>query len=51
MPQMAPMNWIILMIYFIMIFMTFNSINYFNFLYNTKSSKITKKLIKFNWKW
>nr|YP_009995457.1 ATP synthase F0 subunit 8 [Ochthebius salinarius]QNP09912.1 ATP synthase F0 subunit 8 [Ochthebius salinarius] len=52
MPQMAPMNWLILFIMFTMIFLLFNSMNYFSFKYEIKNnnnlSKIQKKL---NWKW
>nr|AXS65513.1 ATP synthase F0 subunit 8 [Cucujoidea sp. 44 KM-2017] len=51
MPQMAPMNWTMLMIYFIIMFMIFNCMNYFNFLYNKKTFKTTIKSIKTNWKW
>nr|ADL59778.1 ATP synthase F0 subunit 8 [Meloidae sp. MT-2010] len=52
MPQMAPLNWLTLMIYFIMIFMLTNSFNFYSFLYNKKLLINKKKaLIKFNWKW
>nr|AML25688.1 ATP synthase F0 subunit 8 [Histeridae sp. BMNH 1274743] len=51
MPQMAPMNWAMLMIYFIMIFISYNMLNYFIFKYPIKksTSETTKKSI--NWKW
>nr|AML25773.1 ATP synthase F0 subunit 8 [Hydrophilidae sp. BMNH 1274306] len=52
MPQMAPINWLILFIMFIMIFILFNSMNYFSFKYPTKtflSHKMNKNI--FNWKW
>nr|YP_009995301.1 ATP synthase F0 subunit 8 [Ochthebius minoicus]QNP09704.1 ATP synthase F0 subunit 8 [Ochthebius minoicus] len=53
MPQMAPMNWMILFFMVIMIFMLFNSLNYFSFKY---LNLMPKKLLKFNnfkltWKW
>nr|AYW52171.1 ATP synthase F0 subunit 8 [Anthicidae sp. 1 ACP-2013] len=51
MPQMAPLNWLMLMVYFILIFMMINSINYYLFTYNHKTSSFKKKTIKMNWKW
>nr|UWM92602.1 ATP synthase F0 subunit 8 [Creophilus maxillosus] len=51
MPQMAPMNWLILFIMFTMIFIMFNCINYFSFNYQPKSSELNKISKKINWKW
>nr|AXS65473.1 ATP synthase F0 subunit 8 [Nitidulidae sp. KM-2017] len=51
MPQMAPLNWLALFIYFIIIFILFNVMNYFSFLYKIKSPKTTKNKIMFSWKW
>nr|AYQ19122.1 ATP synthase F0 subunit 8 [Erotylinae sp. 4 ACP-2013] len=51
MPQMAPLNWTMLFIYFIIIFFSVNVLNYFSFIYPVKFKKITKKLIQINWKW
>nr|YP_010987575.1 ATP synthase F0 subunit 8 [Bledius obscurus]WON65981.1 ATP synthase F0 subunit 8 [Bledius obscurus] len=51
MPQMAPLNWLSLFILFLMIFFLINSINYFLFFYNPKSSKFLKKSSHLNWKW
>nr|YP_009441750.1 ATP synthase F0 subunit 8 [Vincenzellus ruficollis]AOY39295.1 ATP synthase F0 subunit 8 [Vincenzellus ruficollis] len=51
MPQMAPLNWLSLMIYFMIIFMIFNSLNYFSFFYTPKTFFIKKKNISINWKW
>nr|AOY39152.1 ATP synthase F0 subunit 8 [Meropathus sp. BMNH 675618] len=52
MPQMAPMNWILLFMYFTMIFLLFNSMNYFSFKYTNNLNLIPmKKLMNFNWKW
>nr|QYK19514.1 ATP synthase subunit 8 [Neotriplax arisana] len=51
MPQMAPMNWLLLFIYFIAIFMMVNALVYFSFLYTPKPLKNTKPVLKFNWKW
>nr|ARH53756.1 ATP synthase F0 subunit 8 [Carpelimus fuliginosus] len=51
MPQMSPLNWLILFMFFIIIFMMFNMLNYFNFFY--KPSKTLQNIKKFpsNWKW
>nr|QNG56226.1 ATP synthase F0 subunit 8 [Platisus bicolor] len=51
MPQMAPLNWLTLFIYFAIIFILYNIMNYFSFIYPIKSVKIFKKKIKINWKW
>nr|AML26525.1 ATP synthase F0 subunit 8 [Staphylinidae sp. BMNH 1274674] len=50
-PQMAPMNWLCLFMLFIMVFMMFNALNYFCFLYPPKNSHISMKKIQKNWKW
>nr|YP_010865476.1 ATP synthase F0 subunit 8 [Eoneureclipsis hainanensis]WGT74385.1 ATP synthase F0 subunit 8 [Eoneureclipsis hainanensis] len=52
MPQMNPMNWIMLMIYFMMMIKIFNLNIYFMNIYKSQSSnkfKIIKQ--KFIWKW
>nr|QGX86631.1 ATP synthase F0 subunit 8 [Lepidapion squamigerum] len=51
MPQMAPLNWMVLFNIFIITFMMFNILNYFNFMYLPKSYLIKKSSIKFNWTW
>nr|YP_010586059.1 ATP synthase F0 subunit 8 [Apsilochorema nigrum]UZZ43795.1 ATP synthase F0 subunit 8 [Apsilochorema nigrum] len=53
MPQMMPINWIMLFIYFIILFIIFNSMNYYNFFYKINKSLTThqKKIFMFNWKW
>nr|YP_009995913.1 ATP synthase F0 subunit 8 [Spondylis buprestoides]QNQ64864.1 ATP synthase F0 subunit 8 [Spondylis buprestoides] len=51
MPQMAPLNWLNLFFWFLIIFLMFNSINYFMIYYNIKKSKITKNKLNYNWKW
>nr|APX40606.1 ATP synthase F0 subunit 8 [Chaetocnema paganettii] len=51
MPQMMPLNWVILMFFFILIFYLFNNMNYFIFLNKIKKMKSNKLLIKNNWKW
>nr|UKE80228.1 ATP synthase F0 subunit 8 [Zonitis tarasca borealis] len=52
MPQMAPLNWLTLMLYFILLFSLVNSLNFYSFLY-TKKSLITKNYLKIKttWKW
>nr|ARH55211.1 ATP synthase F0 subunit 8 [Teredus cylindricus] len=51
MPQMAPLNWMMLFIYFSFMLLIFNSMNYFSFMYNPKFFSFKKKLFKINWKW
>nr|AXS66409.1 ATP synthase F0 subunit 8 [Chrysomeloidea sp. 2 KM-2017] len=51
MPQMAPLNWLILFLFFSLVFIVFNTVNYYSFLYSTKSEKSKKKILKLNWKW
>nr|YP_010576537.1 ATP synthase F0 subunit 8 [Oulema tristis]UZN44091.1 ATP synthase F0 subunit 8 [Oulema tristis] len=51
MPQMAPLNWITLMIYFILLFYMFNMLNYFINVYTPLKSKMSKKSTHLNWKW
>nr|YP_010701655.1 ATP synthase F0 subunit 8 [Sphaerophoria philanthus]UEK75600.1 ATP synthase F0 subunit 8 [Epistrophe lamellata]WCJ53216.1 ATP synthase F0 subunit 8 [Sphaerophoria philanthus] len=53
MPQMSPISWLSLFIFFSIIFILFNMMNYF--IYTPNSSK-SKKLfninkISMNWKW
>nr|AXS65342.1 ATP synthase F0 subunit 8 [Elateroidea sp. 10 KM-2017] len=49
--QMSPLNWLTLFLYFTVIYMMINSINYSSFKY--KHSLTIKPLnkINFNWKW
>nr|YP_010925941.1 ATP synthase F0 subunit 8 [Thelaira chrysopruinosa]WKF19262.1 ATP synthase F0 subunit 8 [Thelaira chrysopruinosa] len=53
MPQMAPMNWLSLFIFFFLMFIIFNMMNYFFFFTNKPMLKFSfmknKKLL--NWKW
>nr|YP_009971685.1 ATP synthase F0 subunit 8 [Hymaea magna]QNG56369.1 ATP synthase F0 subunit 8 [Hymaea magna] len=51
MPQMMPLNWLTLFMFFTMIFFIYNSMNYFSFLYTIKTFKSKKHNISFNWKW
>nr|YP_010166689.1 ATP synthase F0 subunit 8 [Nebrioporus vagrans]QRV62780.1 ATP synthase F0 subunit 8 [Nebrioporus vagrans] len=52
MPQMAPMNWIILYMFFSLMFIFFNFMNYYMFMINSKTEKMNKILDKnLSWKW
>nr|YP_010282307.1 ATP synthase F0 subunit 8 [Xanthabraxas hemionata]UHM24970.1 ATP synthase F0 subunit 8 [Xanthabraxas hemionata] len=54
MPQMMPINWMILFLLFILIFLIFNIMNYFIMnIKLTKNNNLNKKLKmnNFNWKW
>nr|AFU50248.1 ATP synthase F0 subunit 8 [Vesperus conicicollis] len=51
MPQMAPMNWLTLFIMFILIFLMFNSLNYFVFKYQIKNTLTKTNNFFLNWKW
>nr|YP_009092092.1 ATP synthase F0 subunit 8 [Aporia potanini intercostata]AGG35776.1 ATP synthase F0 subunit 8 [Aporia potanini intercostata] len=52
MPQMMPINWMFYFIFFLLIFLLFNIMNYyifFNINFKYKNMKLNKKII--NWKW
>nr|AXS66391.1 ATP synthase F0 subunit 8 [Cucujoidea sp. 13 KM-2017] len=51
MPQMAPINWLILFILFITIYMLTNMLMYFLFNYTSKFTFFKKKKILNSWKW
>uniref|UniRef100_A0A7G8JRV9 ATP synthase complex subunit 8 n=1 Tax=Elaptus simulator TaxID=2546590 RepID=A0A7G8JRV9_9CUCU len=51
MPQMAPLNWLALFITFTLVFLIFNSVNYFSFVYPVKKYQLKKQKLTFNWKW
>nr|YP_010287614.1 ATP synthase F0 subunit 8 [Orybina regalis]UKT61945.1 ATP synthase F0 subunit 8 [Orybina regalis] len=53
MPQMMPINWLLSFIYFIIIFMIFNMMNYYIYNLNMKNIKINNKFNfkNLNWKW
>nr|ALO77423.1 ATP synthase F0 subunit 8 [Attagenus hottentotus] len=51
MPQMAPMNWIMLFTFFSIMFLIINSMNYFSFSIMPKKLMNQKSKIKINWKW
>nr|YP_010049249.1 ATP synthase F0 subunit 8 [Promethis valgipes]QPL15584.1 ATP synthase F0 subunit 8 [Promethis valgipes] len=51
MPQMAPLNWLSLMIMFILVMMLFNIVNYYSFTYQIKQKSDSIKKQEINWKW
>ncbi|YP_001650752.1 ATP synthase F0 subunit 8 (mitochondrion) [Manduca sexta] len=54
MPQMMPINWIMSLFFFIIIFIMFNIINYYIFSSNISFNKNKKNFLKnnyFHWKW
>nr|YP_010728531.1 ATP synthase F0 subunit 8 [Endochironomus tendens]WEF49772.1 ATP synthase F0 subunit 8 [Endochironomus tendens] len=55
MPQMSPMLWSILFLFFTLLFIFFNILNYFNFIPTYKNTTSEKKLQIsqnfLNWKW
>nr|ARH54354.1 ATP synthase F0 subunit 8 [Dibolia rugulosa] len=51
MPQMMPLNWLMLMLFFVLIFYFFNNLNYFSFNYTPKQKQFHKKSINLIWKW
>nr|APT41446.1 ATP synthase F0 subunit 8 [Psychodopygus squamiventris maripaensis] len=53
MPQMAPLMWLSLFIFFLMIYLLFNIINYFSYITLNKKSSDNKTLLKSEslWKW
>nr|YP_010728466.1 ATP synthase F0 subunit 8 [Synendotendipes impar]WEF49707.1 ATP synthase F0 subunit 8 [Synendotendipes impar] len=55
MPQMSPMLWSLLFLFFILLFLFFNILNYFNFILTYKNMDQEKKInfskTFLNWKW
>nr|AXS66023.1 ATP synthase F0 subunit 8 [Cobelura sp. KM-2017] len=52
MPQMAPLNWLTLLFFFISIFIIFNIMNFYNYNnYPPKSFDSKKKNLSINWQW
>nr|YP_010254294.1 ATP synthase F0 subunit 8 [Micromus paganus]QTZ19021.1 ATP synthase F0 subunit 8 [Micromus paganus] len=52
MPQMSPLSWILLFIYFIVMLLMFCVMNYFLTYYTTPlSTKKSFNKISLNWKW
>nr|YP_009244979.1 ATP synthase F0 subunit 8 [Endoclita signifer]AMR73723.1 ATP synthase F0 subunit 8 [Endoclita signifer] len=53
MPQMYPLNWIMLFMFFIFIFILFNILNYYIYLNksNILNNSFSLKKNNFSWKW
>nr|YP_010946586.1 ATP synthase F0 subunit 8 [Margattea multipunctata]WGO57304.1 ATP synthase F0 subunit 8 [Margattea multipunctata] len=51
MPQMMPLNWLFLLIFFISIFIMFNIMNYFQPVPAPLSTKLLVNTNSFLWKW
>nr|YP_448741.1 ATP synthase F0 subunit 8 [Petrobius brevistylis]AAX39853.1 ATP synthase F0 subunit 8 [Petrobius brevistylis] len=53
MPQMSPLNWLLLFFLFSIIYIMFMILNYFNMTLISQSSKKSVKIIvkPMNWKW
>nr|QTC08204.1 ATP synthase F0 subunit 8 [Parachauliodes yanbaru] len=52
MPQMAPLNWLILFMFFTILFMIFNIMNYYIYTPSlTSFPKINLKNYSLTWKW
>nr|QDA21662.1 ATP synthase F0 subunit 8 [Trigomphus carus] len=53
MPQMAPMSWLMLFMFFTIMMIMFNMINYYSFTPKITSENIDKKhkIESKNWKW
>nr|YP_010439950.1 ATP synthase F0 subunit 8 [Pseudoechthistatus hei]UTD44996.1 ATP synthase subunit 8 [Pseudoechthistatus hei] len=51
MPQMAPLSWLILFMFFLFIYLLFNISNFYNFKYSSKSDLKNKNILNYNWKW
>nr|ARH55188.1 ATP synthase F0 subunit 8 [Setarhynchus sp. AH-2016] len=51
MPQMAPMNWISLYMYFLMMYIITTIIIYYMFVYFPKQKMMNKYQTKVLWKW
>nr|AMW67972.1 ATP synthase F0 subunit 8 [Balmes birmanus] len=52
MPQMSPLSWWLLFIYFIILLIMFNIMNYYIFMYNSPNKSLTTfKKNSLIWKW
>nr|YP_009434365.1 ATP synthase F0 subunit 8 [Athetis lepigone]ATE89009.1 ATP synthase F0 subunit 8 [Athetis lepigone]ATE89022.1 ATP synthase F0 subunit 8 [Athetis lepigone]ATE89035.1 ATP synthase F0 subunit 8 [Athetis lepigone]ATE89048.1 ATP synthase F0 subunit 8 [Athetis lepigone]ATE89061.1 ATP synthase F0 subunit 8 [Athetis lepigone] len=53
MPQMMPINWMISFLFFLLVYLIFNIMNYyiFNKKKLNKNNNFSIKLKNFNWKW
>nr|QQQ88740.1 ATP synthase F0 subunit 8 [Hyalella kochi] len=51
MPQMAPMLWCMLFLYFILLTVILMKLVFFSNSYSSPTSNLKKGLVKLNWKW
>nr|AML26593.1 ATP synthase F0 subunit 8 [Scolytinae sp. BMNH 1274713] len=51
MPQMAPISWMTLYLFFSVLFALMCILNFFMFSYSPKMSTLMKKEMILNWKW
>nr|YP_009142419.1 ATP synthase F0 subunit 8 [Platycnemis foliacea]AKH04371.1 ATP synthase F0 subunit 8 [Platycnemis foliacea] len=52
MPQMAPMSWLILFLFFSIMLIMFSTMNYYHYTPMIKKSEKTSfKKLTMNWKW
>nr|APX39633.1 ATP synthase F0 subunit 8 [Altica brevicollis] len=51
MPQMMPLNWMLLFMFFNLTYFLVNNFIYFSFLINSSKNKLKIKKLNFNWKW
>nr|WGO58045.1 ATP synthase F0 subunit 8 [Rhabdoblatta incisa] len=51
MPQMMPLSWLTLYLFFIIMLMIFSFINYYSFIPQPFSSKKSTSSNSLNWKW
>nr|APT41459.1 ATP synthase F0 subunit 8 [Micropygomyia cayennensis] len=53
MPQMAPLMWLTLFIFFLMMYLLFNIMNYFSYIIESKTLTENKSInsSSLNWKW
>nr|AXS65232.1 ATP synthase F0 subunit 8 [Curculionoidea sp. 18 KM-2017] len=51
MPQMAPLNWMSLYLFFILLYIMMMIMNYYIFLYFPSPMKIIKMNKNYSWKW
>nr|YP_002265539.1 ATP synthase F0 subunit 8 [Chaetosoma scaritides]ACF35098.1 ATP synthase F0 subunit 8 [Chaetosoma scaritides] len=51
MPQMSPLNWVILFSFFTLMYLIINSMNYYLVLYTNQNKTNLLKINSNNWKW
>nr|YP_010946729.1 ATP synthase F0 subunit 8 [Panesthia strelkovi]WGO57460.1 ATP synthase F0 subunit 8 [Panesthia strelkovi] len=51
MPQMMPLSWVVLYLFFIMILFIFSFINYYSFIHYPSLDKKKLSAKSVNWKW